>query len=337
MGPLVSVIVPVYNVEQYLGYCLDSIINQTYTKLEILLIDDAATDRSAEICRQYQMKDPRIVLLHHEKNLGLSEARNTGLNHCQGDYITFVDSDDMIHPRLIEALLLQMEKSDADLIYGGWRHCAEEDRGTYQEIDLSNLYTEEMDNHQMMKTLFSLDVGVAVWGILYTRKALEGKRFVPGLYYEDTVFLPQVLASVKKVVYVPEAFYQYRSTRSGISRVVSKRSIDRMRAFNIFMKLVKKHFPELYETSLAKMYNICLAVQFSILDLSDKQLQRTIQKAINYYWKKYKPTVLDIIKAGYPLHNKCIYLLSKISLRKAAILKYKLLTLNDWRIDHFRK
>ena len=107
MKPLISVIVPVYNVEEYLPKCLESIINQTYKNLEIILVDDGSTDNSGIICEDYAEKDKRIKVVH-QTNLGISAARNAGLDLCSGDYITFVDSDDYIECDEIEVLVDQI-------------------------------------------------------------------------------------------------------------------------------------------------------------------------------------------------------------------------------------
>ena len=113
--PLISIIVPVYNVEKYLSKCIDSIINQTYKNIEIILIDDGSTDSSGAICDKYALVDSRIHVLHIE-NSGVSNARNVGLNHATGDYIGFVDSDDYIEPNMYELLLEELIADDVDVV-----------------------------------------------------------------------------------------------------------------------------------------------------------------------------------------------------------------------------
>ena len=110
----ISIIVPVYNVEKYLKTCLDSIINQTYQNLEIILVDDGSTDNSGEICEEYRKTDSRIILIHKE-NEGLSMARNFGLDIASGDYISFVDSDDFIARNMMEALYNRLLETQSDM------------------------------------------------------------------------------------------------------------------------------------------------------------------------------------------------------------------------------
>ena len=115
--PLVSIIVPIYKVEPYLRRCLNSIVNQTYTNLEIILVDDGSPDGCPQICDEYAAKDKRIVVIH-KKNGGLSDARNTGLDICKGEYISFVDSDDWVDEGYIEKLLSFTQKENADIAIG---------------------------------------------------------------------------------------------------------------------------------------------------------------------------------------------------------------------------
>lgn len=111
MIPLISIIVPVYKVEQFIHECVDSIIDQTYNHLEIILVNDGSPDRCGEICEEYAKQDHRIVVIHKE-NGGLSSARNAGLDICKGEYIAFIDSDDVIHPQFVELLYANIKEAD---------------------------------------------------------------------------------------------------------------------------------------------------------------------------------------------------------------------------------
>lgn len=111
---MISVIVPVYNVEEYLPTCIESILNQTYKDLEILLIDDGSTDNSGKICDKYAKEDGRCIVVH-QPNKGVSEARNTGLKHATGEYISFIDGDDYIHPQMLEILYNEIKKTSSIL------------------------------------------------------------------------------------------------------------------------------------------------------------------------------------------------------------------------------
>ena len=130
----ISVIVPIYNVEQYLSQCLDSIINQTYTNLEIILINDGSTDNSEKICNQYKLLDPRIIVIH-KTNGGLSDARNTGIKIATGDYISFVDADDFIDKNMYTILFQKINTTNADIIW--YNHY------NYQSSNESSIFVQE--------------------------------------------------------------------------------------------------------------------------------------------------------------------------------------------------
>lgn len=118
-GPLVSIVVPVYNVECYVEECLQSVCSQTYENLEIICIDDVGSDKSMDIVRLYATKDSRINIVEHEKNKGLAEARNTGLRNLSGDYVFFLDSDDFLSVDAIERLVRCASMCDTDIVIGG--------------------------------------------------------------------------------------------------------------------------------------------------------------------------------------------------------------------------
>ena len=122
---LISVIVPVYNVKEYLNTCVESILNQTYENLEVILVDDGSTDGSGEVCDSYAKTDARVQVLH-TKNGGQAAARNRGIEVCNGEYLTFADSDDSMEPELIETLYFAQEKSGADLVSCRWRNVYED-------------------------------------------------------------------------------------------------------------------------------------------------------------------------------------------------------------------
>lgn len=126
MNPLVSIIVPVYNVSVYVEDCLSSIVSQTYDNIEVLCIDDRGTDDSMDIVRQYAKDDHRIKIIQNERNIGLGATRNVGIRHASGNYLFFLDSDDYITADAIEKLVMTAEASEADIIYGGSQAFASE-------------------------------------------------------------------------------------------------------------------------------------------------------------------------------------------------------------------
>lgn len=205
---LLSIIVPVYNVKPYLKKCVESIINQTYKNLQILLVDDGSTDGSQDICDEYARKDSRIVVIHKE-NGGLSTARNEGMDRAKGEYITFVDSDDWLEPNMYDEMITQLEKYDADLVACSFFECkGDEKKAVGDSKNVTVLDKEEIFiNKNQLRFL--------VWNKVFRRSFIEGLRFVPGQVYEDFHFCRQVFLQTKKLVYLDVPFYDYRVLRPG--------------------------------------------------------------------------------------------------------------------------
>ena len=205
---LLSIIVPVYNVKSYLKKCVESIINQTYTNLQIILVDDGSTDGSQDICDEFAQRDSRIVVIHKE-NGGLSTARNVGRDRAKGVYIAFVDSDDWLEPNMYEALISQLEKHEADIVACSFYECkgdgkkAVGDSKNIRVIDTEEIFI----NKNQLRFL--------VWNKVFRRSFVEEMRFVPGQVYEDFHFCRQVFLKTKKLVYLDVPFYNYRISRPG--------------------------------------------------------------------------------------------------------------------------
>ena len=220
----ISVIVPVYNVEEFLDRSVGTIVNQTYTNLEILLIDDGAKDKSGKKCDDWAKKDARIKVIHKE-NGGLSDARNAGLREATGDYIAYVDSDDWIEENMYERMLGAALKNDADVIICRY---AEEYRdrtikkGTDKEIlfnkeELINAYLEDNDD---------IVVYNSVWSKLFKRELVEGVEFPVGRNSEDIMYTTRAFCKANKAVYIDSPFYHYVQDREG--SIMNEKREERM-------------------------------------------------------------------------------------------------------------
>lgn len=217
MNKLVSVIVPVYNVEQYLEQCINSILGQTYKNLEIILVDDGSTDKSGIMCEQYALADNRVVVIHKE-NGGLSDARNVGMAIAKGDYIGFVDSDDYIHCDMYKVLTDLLEQNNADIAIANW--CG------FNDKEGEKIYEERTGNILTFEDLETLEfliygkneykISLSVWDRLYRREIIEEFRFPKGMCYEDVVWSTKVFYKAQKSVYIDRNLYYYRRRDSGI-------------------------------------------------------------------------------------------------------------------------
>lgn len=205
---LLSVIVPVYNVKPYLEKCVESIVNQTYHDLQIILVDDGSTDGSQDICDEYAQKDSRIIVVHKE-NGGVSTARNEGMERAKGDYIAFVDSDDWLERNMYEVLINQLEAHEADLVACSFYECkGDEKKAVGDSKNISVFNTEEIFiNKNQLRFL--------AWNKVFRRSFVEKLHFVPGQVYEDFHFCRQIFLKTKKLIYVDVPFYDYRISRPG--------------------------------------------------------------------------------------------------------------------------
>lgn len=209
----ISVIIPVYNVSEYLPTCLDSVINQTYKNLEIICVNDGSPDNSAEILFEYAKKDSRIKIITQE-NQGLSGARNTGLEQISGDYIYFLDSDDYIHPQMLERLYIAAEKENADFACCKYKKVWKKEEPKKlqgrKEIVIENPEAEFFSSQGQ--------ISVNVWSKLYRRETVGNMRFIKGLIYEDLPFNGVFMQKAKRGVFVPEEMYYYLQRENTLSQ-----------------------------------------------------------------------------------------------------------------------
>ncbi len=230
--PLISVIIPVYNMELYLERCLDSIINNTYRNLEVICIDDGSKDNSLEILRRYEAADPRIIVIAKE-NGGVSSARNAGLDRMTGDFVTFIDSDDFVHPQYIERLAFAQHETGADLVIGGVLSVTDNDL----PIDMKPV---EYDASQCWKadcvTVFKTHhLGAFCWGRLIGKYLIKEIRFPLDYdYSEDTLFyaaLWEQNANINCWIVNDQLYYYYNRANSATNVVSCQKRLDALRLY----------------------------------------------------------------------------------------------------------
>lgn len=211
-NPTVSIIIPIYNVEQYLQQCLDSILNQTYTNLEIILVDDGSPDSSPSICDDYAAKDSRVKVIH-QKNQGLSAARNAGLDICTGDFLTFVDSDDWIDESFIKTLLEIAQENEADIIICNHKKIS----STFECADdiKETLYSSSDAETHLIKN-YSVPFAISCCK-LYHRNIFSKLRFPVGKINEDEYTSYKAFHYSHKVATTNKALYYYRQREDSIT------------------------------------------------------------------------------------------------------------------------
>lgn len=221
---LVSVIVPVYNTEKYLRQCINSIIDQTYRKLEIILVDDGSTDRSGSICEEYAKQDSRIKVIH-QKNGGLSAARNAALDVAAGEYIGFVDSDDYILPGMYENMVHCIEKQEADICVCMYRYEDEDGRRRLSKSDAAINFYGKKTAEEFAVCLYAGGylnlVAISVWNKLYRRHVFAEERFL-GRYAEDDEIFGRIYSKPYSVYVMEQMYYMYvRHENSLVTRKFS--------------------------------------------------------------------------------------------------------------------
>ncbi len=226
MKPLVSVIVPVYKVEEYLNRCLDSLCRQSLTNIEIILVDDASPDRCGVICEAYAAKDTRVRVFHQPENRGLSAARNLGIGYAAGTYLMFVDSDDYVHDDFCKEAYECAVRNQADLVmFNRIRVIKSGDGGRVLKDD--PFFSEGYKTTQEALDIMLTDGGNAAWNKLYKKELFEGVSYPEGYLYEDTGATYKLVVKASRVYYLPKALY-YHCLRSGsiTSQKVTKKVVE---------------------------------------------------------------------------------------------------------------
>lgn len=256
MNMKISVIVPIYNAEKYLRRALDSICNQTYKNLEIILIDDGSTDGSGAICDEYKEKDARIVLVH-QKNSGVSVTRNKALSLLTGEMIAFVDADDYIIPCFFEKMIQLKKEHNAEIAICNFKRFSSE---PIPDVDEHSDAIQVWNKEEALNNVYGSKgylVSGTLWNKLYDAKLFEGFRFPEGLKNEDEFLLPKVIDRATNIVFTSDIMYYYYANTSSItteknyliSEDIYKVFDDRMQYFqekgkeyNYFIKLTKKAY-----------------------------------------------------------------------------------------------
>ncbi len=229
---LVSVIVPVYNVESFFEHCITSILEQTYTNLELILIDDGSTDTSGQMCDEWQKMDSRIIV-HHQKNQGLSAARNRGLDLAKGDYICFVDSDDFVTKNYLESFVDEIETTNADFVFCDIVSSKLVDASI--DLDKNTVLTPKECAKWLTNPLSREYVLMVVaCNKIFRRELFDTYRFAYGKLHEDEFMINHMLYNIKKAVYISKANYVYRNNEESITGKGNSSNVKHLHAIEAY-------------------------------------------------------------------------------------------------------
>lgn len=296
INTLVSVIVPVYKVERYIYQCVNSILHQTYRNIEIILVDDGSPDDCGKICDIIGGTDKRIRVIHKE-NGGLSDARNAGIEVAHGEYITFVDSDDLIESQMIEKLLEVAEKYNADIAECKYTRCS--DTGVLERSKVQKKRIKVVrSNTELMRTYLN-DTGLSTtaWGKLYKRHLFSKIRYPKGKLHEDVFTTYQLIGLSSIGIVIPYVGYIYRINSEGIMHSsFSNRNLHAIEGKLQQAKYIERKYPILKDLAYKEIIyscNCCLR-KMAIADYYDKKVANKIKKLYLDYGKYYLKSQVSI-------------------------------------------
>lgn len=286
---MVDIIIPVYNVSLYLQKCLDSVLRQTYKDIHIIIVDDGSTDGSSSICDEYSQYDNVTII--HQKNGGLSAARNAGLEKSNGDFVMFIDSDDWIESNTVEILLKVLEQNDGDIAcsrfffeYENKTICTSPQKG---EIKIFNQV------EALKEVLAKRSIGYAAWGKIYKRSLFDDINFPVGKIHEDIPVTPKLFLKCNRIVTTDMALFHYRQQEGSLSRGLYKKTHYDLYQFSVSNHYLVNIYPSLNDAYYASHYTACK----DLLTLfKTKELKKEFASDYALYFNEIKNNVVDILR-----------------------------------------
>ncbi len=285
---LISIIVPVYNVQNYLRKCLESVLAQTYKNIEIILVDDGSTDSSGKICDQYGKKHSNIKVIH-KANGGLSDARNKGLKYVKGKYVIFVDSDDIIDRGIVEYLYGLVIRNRADIGICDPIHCYPNQAIDFKQADQEQVFSREEAIEQM---LYQKSFLVAAWGKIYPTNYFENIRFPIGILYEDAAIMYKIFDQAQRIAYGNAKLYGYLHRDNSIT---TKQFSEHDSDILTICDQIDKYFIERSEKlkRAAKSYHTAAALRIYLNAPRNGQFESVIYMCEKYLKENYWHVLLD--------------------------------------------
>ncbi len=314
---MISVIVPVYKVEKYLDQCVASIVSQSFSDLEIILVDDGSPDNCPAMCDAWAKRDSRIRVIHKE-NGGLSDARNAGMAAAKGSFIGFVDSDDIIPPEMYQVLFSLLKQDDSDIAACGIKQFG--DKGASLHTMTSSgkyCFTTEEALHEL---ILERHLKQPVWYKLYRRATIINIPFPVGKYHEDVFWSYQAIGAARRVSVVDSPYYLYRQRVDSImGTVFSTKRFDVLEAYMQRQHYLELHFPSLVEIAAVSTWFQCMYLyQQSLLHLSSNISFKYLQNILSFC-QSLRPLVSA--KYVYNFKQKLWLIISKSNFELACQLR----------------
>lgn len=309
----ISIIVPVYEVEEYLNRCVESILEQSYKDFELILVDDGSTDKSPMICDNWAKKDNRVIVIHKE-NGGASSSRNCGLKIAKGKWITFIDSDDWINRDMLCILHRYAVQYDIPMVIGGIKICKEYTKQCIYSFD--NIDIKVLSRKDLLNRFFRINGESdthSVWGMIVKRELLDGYHFIEGRMNEDVETCYYLSRKCDSALYVNVPLYNYFKNNKGVTNsCFNKKKLDLIYIWDIVREQVNRYTPE-YRYACDMNYkraSFTLLTQMNIngYDHSDpymKKVKKRLKRAVI-------SSFFDLLKWKMPLNRKVLLLLDCI-------------------------
>ena len=270
---LISIIIPVYNVAEYLCECLDSVLAQSYRNLEIILVDDGSTDKSGEICDGYSQQDNRIKIIH-QKNSGLSAARNTGIDTATGEFLFFIDSDDIIHHKCIETLYTNLYNNNADISSVELQRFKTIDNFSDKVVD-GQLFLSDGEE-SCRKILYQKTLDNSACAKLFKRQLFSNTRFPLGTLYEDLALIPIIYLNATRAVHQSVSLYFYRQRENSIIETFTMKRTDVLNITDNLVDLMTLSHPQLLPAAKDRKFsaNMNILWLMTTTGIRDKKIEQ---------------------------------------------------------------
>ena len=275
MKKLISIVLPIYNVENYIEKCMESVLNQTYKNIEIILVDDGSPDNCPIICDQYVKEDNRVKVVHKE-NGGLSDARNAGIKVANGDYITFIDSDDYVDKDYVEFFYNTIEETDADIAIGGHRVIYDSGKIIEKETHENSVLEPKK---VLERILYDDGIDLSAWGKLYKRYLFNDIKFPKGRLFEDSATTYMLVDKANKIAINSISKYNYIIRKNSISNAkFSPKKMDLITSTREMSEYVKNKYPDLENAANRRLMYAYLSTLSQLAKCKEKYPKEANQR-----------------------------------------------------------
>ncbi|WP_318505200.1 glycosyltransferase family 2 protein [Bacillus sp. T3] len=328
MNQKVSVIVPIYNVEKYLNRCIKSILNQTYKNLEVILVNDGSLDKSGEIADSYSKMDKRIKVIHKE-NGGLSDARNAGMKQITGEYTIFVDSDDWLDEKMVEAQINISNQFQADIVQSAFYYAYDDHLLFDNRVYCQDAEPAVLDNCSLMYELVINErIKNFAWGKLYKTSLIKDLPFKKGVLFEDVFWAHHVMHRVNTFVLIHQPLYYYMQRSDSIVATYTPKNLDILKGIRERHFFIEDNYKDLIDESYRGILKTSL-IHYNLLLLNRKKdkdgnLRKEIRNYIKTHYKQFKMAAIQDITLSQQLSLFYLHPLLNISYQLLNIILRKL-------------